>query len=376
MKTCIPLLSLLLVVLLVGCQSSKTASGPDGELVNSTVWQIEPSLKYDLLCLVNVLTGDPFYVDYYPDAYAYFHPRLDSSTTASLANLRQVKDTHGLILSAALTLLFSSVEANTIDELIATVEDSRDLQASFSQSPYYTAEGWGLYEAIRPDLLTLLVFLRDTGFAEYWQEHVLPIVEAGLTPIESALTRHDVVREVEWGLGHHLASNTITVYVLYYAQPHGIKISGTRFLTDVSYGPGTILHNSIHEMMHPPYDYPGDAALREALDALRQDPFLMDKIENHDPDYGYNSFEGYVEENVVRALDHLLYERVSPGSAGSHAGFKQADGGMHVLSAALYSLMKRENYNSRGEEVRDFLIRMIDSGELAPGRIEALYNAL
>jgi hypothetical protein len=29
-----------------------------------TDWKIEPSLKYDAICLINTLTGDPFYARY------------------------------------------------------------------------------------------------------------------------------------------------------------------------------------------------------------------------------------------------------------------------------------------------------------------------
>jgi len=31
-----------------------------------TIWRIETSQAYDALCVINVLTGDPFYHTYYP----------------------------------------------------------------------------------------------------------------------------------------------------------------------------------------------------------------------------------------------------------------------------------------------------------------------
>jgi hypothetical protein len=48
---------------------------------------------------------------------------------------------------------------------------------------------------------------------------------------------------------------------------------------------------------------------------------------------------------------------------------------MHVLAAALYSVMKRENYNERGEVFRDFLIRIVEEEKLVPGKVEEIYNA-
>jgi len=36
--------------------------------------------------------------------------------------------------------------------------------------------------------------------------------------------------------------------------------------------------------------------------------------------------------------------------------------------------MKKKNFNQKGEKFRDFLIRMIRSEELAPGRIKIIYD--
>src|SRR5271169_2969347 len=34
-----------------------------------TDWQLKPSLKYDTLCLLNALSGDPYYLEYYRAEY-------------------------------------------------------------------------------------------------------------------------------------------------------------------------------------------------------------------------------------------------------------------------------------------------------------------
>ena len=328
------------------------------------------------MCLVNVLTGDPFYVKYYPDEYAYFQPKLDVPTKAALERLMQLKEAHGLILSAGLTLLFSNVEIRTLEELVSTVEDGKDLKLAFEKSQYYSEEGWAMYESIRPEVITIFRFLSDVGFEEHWEQNVRPKVEARLSTLKREISRYDVVKGVEWGLGSPMPSNEITIYLLYYTQPHGIKITGTRFLTDVAYGIETVVNNAIHEMMHPPYDYSGDRELRAALETLKKDAFMMDRFENHDPAYGYNTFDGYVEENVVDALQRVISDRMAPNLSSSVREFKEADGGMHVLAVALYSLMKEEHFNEKGERVRDFLIRMIASRKLGPGQIEARYNGV
>ena len=46
------------------------------KLHSTTDWRIEPSFKFDALCFLGVLTGDPFYVDYYKNEYAEFERQL------------------------------------------------------------------------------------------------------------------------------------------------------------------------------------------------------------------------------------------------------------------------------------------------------------
>ncbi len=38
------------------------------------------------------------------------------------------------------------------------------MRATLKQSPYYDEEEWRLYETVRPELTTILLFLRDIGF--------------------------------------------------------------------------------------------------------------------------------------------------------------------------------------------------------------------
>ena len=100
-----------------------------------------------------------------------------------------------------------------------------------------------------------------------------------------------MVTEVERHLGFSLGSNTITIYLLYFARPHGIRVTGARFIADSSYPFPVVLQNAVHEMMHPPYHLSGDIELTTALAKLKADAFLMDKVLNHNPSFGYNSFE-------------------------------------------------------------------------------------
>jgi hypothetical protein len=126
--------------------------------------------------------------------------------------------------------------------------------------------------------------------------------------------------------------------------------------------------------MHPPFNLAHDHELKEALDSLRADAFLMDRINNHNSSFGYNSFEGFVEEDCVQALEQLINEKLRV-EVEARRRWKENDDGMHVLAVALYSLMKHENYDGEKEDFREFLLRMIRSGKLETGKLKPLYRA-
>lgn len=342
---------------------------------HSTEWQVASSFKFDLLCFVNLLTGDPFYQQHYQEEYLQFAPRLTPAARAALSELkRKVKDNNRNIISAFLSLHFSATDDETIDEMLQTLEQTGPMRRTLRGTAYFNAAGWRLFDSVRGDLKTVFLFLKSIGFDDYWRQNILPKVQLRITELEKELPKYNVVSEVEAHLGYALPSNKITVFVLNYSRPHGIRITGTRFLCDLTYPLKVILQTASHEMMHPPYDLEHDPELRRALNGLRSDPFLMDKVAHHNPSFGYNSFEAFIEENCVRALDQLIGERLKiSGDAGRR--WKAEDDGMHVFAVSLYSLLRQENYVAGKESFRDFLIRTIRSGKLGPGNIKPTYDA-
>lgn len=362
-------------VLLLNCAHAPRPSNSKAIPMNETTeWQIEPSLKYDALCFANVLTGDPFYLTYYQKEYDRFKPKLTPDVKAALADLKlKIKDQHKGIVSAFLCLYFSATEDTSLEEMIATVEHSEKMKRALQKTPYYDPGEWRLYESVRTDLKTILLFLKEAGFEDYWKQAIRPKLELRMKQIEKELPGYNVIAQDEGLLGFALPSNRITVYLLYYSQPHGIRITGTRFLTDAHWPFSILVQNAGHEMMHPPYRLAQDRELRKTLDLLKSDPFLMDKVKNHNPSFGYNSFEGYMEEDCVQALDQITSERLGIAKE-AHQRWKDSDDGMHVFAVALYSVMKQEGYNQKGELFRDFLVMMIRDGKLRPGKIRAAYE--
>lgn len=355
------------IMMIIHCVKGK-------KMHETTDWHIESSLKYDALCFLNTLTEDPFYLRYYQDEFERFKPKLTTQAQDALKNLKRIiKEENKGIISAFLCLYFSATKDETLDDMLETLDNSTTMQTNLKMTPYYSDNDWQLYESVKPHLKIILQFLKEIDFGSYWKENIRPEIEEKITYIKEKLPEYNVIKKVESHLGFALQSNTITVYMLYYAQPHGIKITGTRFLTDVAWPFEIVLRNAVHEMMHPPYDLEHDDELRKNLESLKKDEFLMDMVIHHNPAFGYNTFEGFIEEDCVQALEQIINEKLGIGKE-AHKRWRECDDGMHVFAIALYNIMKEENYNEKGELFRDFLIKMIKTGKLAPGKIKSIYD--
>lgn len=338
-----------------------------------TNWNIEPSLKYDACCFLNILTGDEFYLTYYKEVYDEFSPKLTPEVKAALSGLKKkIKDDNGTILSAWLCLYFSAVEDSTLKQIRATLNDLSVLKQNFSETPYHNDEGWELFVSVNPELKVIFDYLIAIDYESYWRTNTLPKINEMIGSIQGELHKYDVVRENERFLGFKLPSDTITVYMLYYAKPHGIKITGTRFLTNVGWPFNIVVRTAAHEMMHPPYDFKKDTELQLLIESFRGDEFVMDKVENHNKSLGYNTLEGLFEEDCVQSLDQLIAE-VFDLAKDAKTRWLESDEGIHLIAVALYQIMKAENYNQKGERFRDFLLRINREGKFKPGMIKE-YN--
>jgi hypothetical protein len=345
--------------LLLGAETAPTHT--------STDWQLKPSLKYDTLCLLNVLSGDPYYLHYYQAEYEHFHPLFTPEEQAAFAQLKHViKDEGHGIVSAKLTLYYSAVDDETLPEMIRTAHDSAAMETVLRKTSYWSADGWQNYEAARPALEVALKALDRVGFPVYWAANAKPKIEKRIAEFSSELPKYNIIPVIESYLGFPLSSQTITVYLLAYSEPHGIRITGLRFLTHVSYPFTIVLHNAIHEPMHPPY-HADDPKVREAIDLLGSDPLVMDKVQHHDPSFGYNTTAGYIEEDSVQALEQLVSERF--GVARNACQYwKEQDGGMHVLAAAMYTDYKQASAQNP-KPYSQWLTHAVQDGQLRGGNL-------
>ena len=338
-------------------------------------WDVRPSMVLDALCFINSLTGDPYYLERYEEEYSRFSGYLTPPVDSALAELKRViKDEGGGIISATLALYYSVTPDSTLQDLIRTAEEPAGMRRLLGETPYYSDAGWQVFDQIRPALATVLRWLQAVEFDTYWELEIRPIVERRIAEVEPDLEHFDVIPAIRGIPGFDLPTDQITVFMLYFTRPHGIRVTGYRFITDVTWPIEIVVNTAIHEMLHPPYRLDEADNLREALESLRRDTFVMSHFEDHDPSFGYNTFWGYVEENIVQALDQLLSEGFD-AAPDPHRNWREADGGMHVLAVAVYSAMKEQGFPESGEALCDFLIRNVTTGSLQPGRIRDVYTS-
>jgi hypothetical protein len=342
-----------------------------------TRWRFEPSMKFDALCLAGVLADDPFYVPLYPKQYDELSARLTPEAREAFKRITERTKADGGIATAWLALVFSASDAETLPQMIQAAEHPARMKAALQKSRFWDDGGWARFEALQPDIVTALKWYRDIDFLAYWRADAEAPVKAAIAELTPQLDRADPVPLIEQVLGRKLDSGEIRIAGTRYCRPHGIRVTGDRFLTDPTYPKAIVLSivggTSVHEMLHPPYD-PKDPRVINAMAVIAEDPFVQSRFNGHNPDFGYNSWAGYFDEDSTQALDQTINERIGFSFDGGDPArrWTMSDDGMHVLAAALHTLMVKEKFLDSGQDYTSFLDRMVKEGRLAPGKIEAL----
>jgi hypothetical protein len=347
------------------CGSDLRVEPSPAPLHQSTEWEVRTSIRFDSLCLLNALSGDPFYLAHYHKEYDHFNPLFTPAEQAAFRALKRIiKDESGGIISAKLTLMFSTLEEGTLDALIDSVHDGARLHAAWRQTIYWGPHDWAVYTgSVRPNLETALRALKRVGFETYWEENARPRVEKRIAELKLALPQYNIVPAIESRLGKVLPSNTITLYLVAYSEPHGIRITGARFITHYSYPFTTVLRNAVHEMLHPPYDA-RSPAVSQALRRIEADSRLRGILETHNKSYGYNDMRSYVEEDSVQALEAVINEQFGFGR-NPQEYWKTQDGGMHILAVAIYTQLKQaEREHAAWKSYPDFFCAAVKRGDL------------
>ena len=334
--------------------------------VNKTRWRVRASEGFDAVAFLGPLSGTKMYLDFYGEDAAAFSPRMDAAAYADVGRLwnEATKDGFGL-LGPNLQVLFSAngIDAS-LDTLITALKARQTaILPSYRASSYWSETDWGWFDRAASRLEAIFDAMRQAGFAAFRRERIGADLDRRIAEVSRALATFDVISWQEKLTGRRFDPE-IQIVLLQFSKPHGIKVQGQTFLQAADYDTATTVRIAAHEMLHPPVAMDGPAATA-ALAAFGRDPLITKIVRDHDPQWGYTTLEGMVNEDLVQALDQLISEAL--GVARNPADrWRKADDGMHVIAAGLYGLLRQDRWIDTGGLIEDWLARAVKDGRLSP----------
>ncbi|MGN6828964.1 hypothetical protein [Paucibacter sp. M5-1] len=338
-----------------------------------TAWSFRTSEGLDAIAFLGPLSGKAFYARYYAQELQDFKPRIAPAALDALTSLVEAADADGYLLWPRLSLILSGGRSDTIDDLLASLDDvGRRLRPRLEASVYWSPSLWGQFEPMVERLRLLLQGLKAAGFAAYRRGLIGP-AEARAEELLRSFAPVDIISEQERLVGRTL-EREIEMNLLWFCRPHGVKLQGQRFIAAVQASDATIALTAAHEVLHPPFDMRG-AVARRCIAQLAADPLLQRILAEKSRDSGYNSIEGIFEEDTVQALDQIIQERLGYGQPPAQR-WADSDEGMHVFAAALYGMLKADRFDQRGGNIEAWLDRAQARGQLAPAALHAAAAAV
>lgn len=338
---------------------------------SSTRWHVQTSEALDAVAFLGALSGGELYLKRYDKEAAEFGALLPDAIRADLTALRVEadRDEFGLLWPNFATIL-SGASVKTMAELIAAVERPDPVvRAPYAASPYWDEGDWRWFTAAAPRLRKIFAAMQKAGFPAYRAKLVGATLDAKAAELERALSSFDVIQWQRKLTGRDFDPN-IHITLLYFSEPHGVRVQGQHFLQSTAYGLTTTLRIAAHEMLHPPIDMKGRVA-SAIMATLGKDELITRIVRDHDPRWGYTSLEGYLNEDICQALDQLISEAL--GAARNPADrWRKADDGMHVLAAGLYGLLRQDKWAETGGSIEAWLDRANASGRLSPASLHTV----
>ena len=298
-------------------------------------FHIRYAYNLDLLNLMSVLTGESLYVNAHPEAFERFGKSLSDYSNNCLQKAVEINGNAmlGPALCHGLSAYpwFENLNILRLEQVLVPLLTGVRWVPLISQK-------WEEEEIVIRSILPVVKEVESMGFREYWERERLPLIKQGQDELYQFIGQFPLEDEIEGMLGHGKAPRRIILYLCTFAAPHGMKLHGARFISDVSYSKeDTLGMIAIHELFHPPYNA---KQLSEELDALGEDPLLKRAFAEKDPQYGYLTMGSFIEENVVEAMTLSIGEKL--GWETDPMGYlARHDEGSHMLSVVLLEYFKR-----------------------------------
>ena len=335
-----------------------------------TRWKVRASEGFDALAFLGPLAGRELYLRFYQADADAFAPRLPAAIRADIAALWQEaeKAEFGL-LGPVLSVLFSGGDDSSLGALIASAADPEArLLPAYRASNNWSESDWAWFLAAAPRLKTVLEAMQGAGFAAFRAERTAGL-DARIAELTRDLAAYDVISLHEKLTGRSFDPQ-IEVVLLQFCKPHGIKVQGQTFLQAADWNTAITVRNAAHEMLHPPVAMDGPAA-KAALAALEKDALILRIVRDHDPQWGYTTLDGLLNEDLAQALDQLIGEALGGGRNPADR-WRQSDDGIHVLAGAFYGMLRDDKWIETGGSLEEWLARAAGTGRLAPARLHAV----
>jgi hypothetical protein len=203
--------------------------------------------------------GRPLYIELYAEELARFAPRLPPEVRADVPRLWEEARKAGVgLLAPGLDVIFSSGRnGDTLDSVLAGLETPEQrLLPAYRDSAYWSAETWSWLLKTRPRLTTVFRGLRTAGFVRFRAERAGKALDGRVASVQRDLESFDVIAWQEKLTGRTF-DPTITIVLLLFCKPHGIKVQGQTFLQAYDYDTPTTVRIAAHEMLHPPVPMDG-----------------------------------------------------------------------------------------------------------------------
>jgi hypothetical protein len=218
-------------------------------------------------------------------------------------------------------------------------------------------------------ILPIVRELEENGFKNFWLRERLPMIHDKIAEVKQLASEYNFKDEMENMLGPGQTFDSISLYLCSFASPHGIKLCGPRYISDVSFPIKFTLAISIHEMFHPPYD---GYKIQDLIHCIGEDQLIKNAFINQNPNHGYSTMEGFIEENVVEAMALHICEII--GLENDPFGYlEKHDGGSHVFSVILLDYFKKYP-KAKGQTFQEYFEFLTSSMPI--GHLEEEYRRI
>lgn len=332
---------------------------------SQTRWNVRSSEALDAVAFLGALSGGELYLNRYQKEAAEFGALLPQPIRDDLVALRTEadRDAFGLLWPNVATIM-SGIDPTDLDQLVAALGDPEAvIRKPYQASAYWDEKDWRWFNAAAPRLRAIFAAMQKADFRAFRAKLVGDSLDARAAELGRALAGFDVIQWQRKLTGRDF-DPSIAITLLYFSEPHGVKVQGQHFLQSTAYGLTTTLRIAAHEMLHPPIDMKGKVA-EAVMATLGKNELITRIVRDHDPRWGYTTLEGYLNEDLCQALDQLISEAL--GAARNPADrWRKGDDGMHVLAAGLYGLLRQDKWIDRGGSIEAWLDRANASGRLSP----------